>query len=126
MEDILSKPVVWGLDPLFHTHVKLFTCVLRQLIPANWGDRGSIYFYKFSETTRPRPIRLVHVAGIVVYVIHRNKVGLHFPSSTYLPLIEQHLRVAKSILLCADTINGSAQPSLRLSLLMMALVPLDA
>lgn len=73
MEDIIRKPVFWGLDPLFHTYVKLLAGMLSGMVPGEWGDGDSVYFYSFVPGY-PRPVRLVSIAGVVVFVSKHQKV----------------------------------------------------
>lgn len=63
---ILEKPIQWGLDPLFHVHVKILSSMLSKMVPGNWGisEDQPVYFYKFS--TQFRPVRLVQLCGVLV------------------------------------------------------------
>lgn len=72
MEDIIRKPPFWGLDPLFHAYVKLFAGMLGRMVPGAWGDNDSVYFYSF-VSGYPRPVRLVSIAGVVIYLSKHQK-----------------------------------------------------
>lgn len=43
------------------------------MIPGQWGDRDSLYFFRFVPGHPPRPIRLVTMAGIIVFLSHYRK-----------------------------------------------------
>ncbi|CDF36090.1 unnamed protein product [Chondrus crispus] len=73
MQDITRKPVLWGLDPLFHVHVKLFAGSLGRMKPGQWGDGDSVYFSSFVRGY-PRPVRLASLAGLVVFISKHQKV----------------------------------------------------
>lgn len=79
MEDIIRKPLFWGLDPLFHAYVKLLAGVLSRMVPGEWGDGDSVYFYSFVPGY-PRPVRLVSIAGVVVFISKHQKVKPHLVS----------------------------------------------
>jgi hypothetical protein len=67
-----SNSLTWGLDPLFHVHVKLPLSVLPRMtrppVPAAHAAAATaVRFHAFGDGA-PRPLRLVHVAGVVVHV----------------------------------------------------------
>lgn len=78
MDDIMRKPLFWGLDPLFHTHARILIGLLKRMIPGEWADKNAIYFCRFVGGHPPRPIRLVTIAGIVVFLSHYTKVSAFY------------------------------------------------
>lgn len=74
MENITDKPMMWGLDPLFHSHVKMFASMLLDMVPGAWGDGDSVYLRTFSPSVGLRPIRLVSFAGVVIFFQQHQKV----------------------------------------------------
>lgn len=78
MEDIIRKPAFWGLDPLFHAYVKLFAGMLGGMVPGEWGNNDSVYFYSFVPGY-PRPVRLVSLAGVVIFISKHQKVNANCP-----------------------------------------------
>lgn len=70
----MRKPVFWGLDPLFHVYVKVFAGMFERMVPGQWGDYDSVYFYSFVRG-HPRPVRLASLAGVVVFVSSYQKVN---------------------------------------------------
>lgn len=79
MDDFVSKPVLWGLDPLFHVHVKLFARMLLNMIPGQGTglEDPPVFFYRFNRQSQPRPVRLVTIAGVVVQRQDYRKVRTH-------------------------------------------------
>ncbi|PXF47811.1 CST complex subunit STN1 [Gracilariopsis chorda] len=73
MHHFYANHLNWALDPLFHVHVKLFNRMLEQAIPPATDGNNSITFYRYAPNLPARPLRLVHIAGIVVYVNHHSK-----------------------------------------------------
>ena len=76
VDGIISKPFYWGLDPLFHVNVKIFASMLPKMIPGEGTGYSDppVYFFKFNSLSEPRPIRLVALAGLVVYIRDYKKV----------------------------------------------------
>jgi hypothetical protein len=74
-----GKPSTWGLDPLFHTHVKLFLSEVQSMFrPKVDGPNDvyadAVYFIRFHPRNPGRPVRLVHVEGYIVHVTQFHKV----------------------------------------------------
>jgi hypothetical protein len=74
-----AKPATWGLDPLFHTHVKLFLSEVERMFRPAVDAQYAVYadavrFIRFSPGLPGRPIRLVHIEGYVVHVTQFHKV----------------------------------------------------
>lgn len=76
--DIIQKPMLWGLDPLFHVHVKILSRMLKHMVPGEGTglEDAPVYFYQFNLQSPPRPVRLVAVAGILVQKQEYRKVSL--------------------------------------------------
>lgn len=66
--EFIEKPMLWGLDPLFHVHVKIVAKMLEHMIPGRGTglDDPPIWFYSFVDGAPPRPIRLVAIGGVIV------------------------------------------------------------
>lgn len=64
-------PLTWGLDPLFHVHVKLFFASLSRMTRPR-VEHGAVHnvvrFLSFGKDLPARPLRYAHVAGTVVHV----------------------------------------------------------
>ncbi len=77
MENFIEKPLLWGLDPLFHANVKILAKMLKSMIPGRGTglEDPPVYFYHFNPRSQPRPIRLVSIAGVVVQKQDYRKVG---------------------------------------------------
>lgn len=78
MMNIIQKPLSWGLDPLFHVHVKILARMLKHMIPGQGTgiEDAPVYFYQFNTHSPPRPLRLVAVGGVLVQKQDYKKVGL--------------------------------------------------
>ena len=78
MEDITTKPILWGLDPMFHVYVKVIASQLNEMIPGTTNGSASedpmVYFFRYNPRGQPRPIRLVSLCGMVVFLQHTKKV----------------------------------------------------
>lgn len=71
-----SVPLTWGLDPLFHVHVKLFFVSLSRMTraPVDHEDvHNVVRFLSFGKDLPPRPLRYVHVAGTVIHLARYRK-----------------------------------------------------
>lgn len=83
MQGFIDKPILWGLDPLFHVNVKILAKMLKSMMPGNGTGMQDppVYFYQFNPRAQPRPIRLVAIAGVVVqkqdYRKVRNTCEIH-------------------------------------------------
>jgi hypothetical protein len=84
------KPGTWGLDPLFHAHVKLFLVQIDRMQrppvvdTAHAAAADAVHFLRFARDAPPRPVRLVHVAGIVVHAVQYNKArNNHYSRAQY-------------------------------------------
>eukprot|EP00171_Calliarthron_tuberculosum_P020760 IDg20760t1 len=66
--EVIQNPLSWGLDPLFHVHVKVLAKMLKHMQPGQGTGRkdAPVYFYQFNAEYPPRPLRLVAVGGILV------------------------------------------------------------
>ncbi len=66
--EFIEKPYLWGLDPLFHAHVKIVAKMLQHMIPGRGTGLADppVWFYSFVNKAPPRPIRLVAIGGVVV------------------------------------------------------------
>eukprot|EP00173_Palmaria_palmata_P003913 Plantae.Rhodophyta-Palmaria_palmata.ctg4367.p1 GENE.Plantae.Rhodophyta-Palmaria_palmata.ctg4367~~Plantae.Rhodophyta-Palmaria_palmata.ctg4367.p1 ORF type:complete len:242 (-),score=8.20 Plantae.Rhodophyta-Palmaria_palmata.ctg4367:48-773(-) len=76
---VLSSYPTWGLDPLFHTHVKLpLSALTRMTVPAlppsvAVATLSGVRLYNFGPALPARPLQLIHVSGYVVSCVRYRK-----------------------------------------------------
>lgn len=75
--DLIAHPYLSGIDPLFHTHVHILARMLDFMEPLEGDGHADppLYFFRFPPSCQPRPVRLVALAGIVIYLAVRQKVS---------------------------------------------------
>ncbi|CAN8076507.1 unnamed protein product [Agarophyton chilense] len=73
MSSFYDNHLNWGLDPLFHAHVKMLVGMLHRLTQPKSHKTKAVAFYRYAPHQPARPLRLVHISGIVVFLARHTK-----------------------------------------------------